>query len=852
MATSVTPVTNPALDAVAGRLAARQGEVRGMLVITAQLAVLMLVMQGLRIENPAFYERLVPLAFGGAVVHHFLPAAWRGWFFVLLSLAGFALVFGVTGSAWFVALSAAVLVWIHLPIGFWYRIAGWLALAVILGGARAGLVSVPWPGHIWPVFGSIFMLRMIVYLYDLRHRKGPTDWKLALAYFFMLPSVVFPFFPIVDYATFRRTYYDRPALATYQTGVHWIVRGLTHLLAYRLIYQYFTLSLSEIETGAQLVQYLLANFGLYLRVSGQFHVIVGLLHLFGFRLPETHRFFYLAPSFTEFWRRINIYWKDFMQKVFFMPVFYPLMKKRGEVIAIVVATTVTITATWFLHSLQWFWLLGRWLFSATDVLFWVILGALLVIDSLRERKEGRVRPGAAATRTKRYQVSLGIRAAAIFSVMCLVWAFWNAPGLDEASNLFRISSWDWRATALVLAAWLVIGVAAGISERIRPPGHEDVVPPTAWGTLRTALPVLVVWGTDFPVVKEQLPADVRAVARDLRVPELNARDAAQLQRGYYEELVGVNRFNGELWNVYAKKSEDWPRLNDLGALRETGDMLRVELKPLLGLMFHGHPFRTNRWGMRDQYYAPDPAPGTHRLAVLGASYVMGDGVPDGATFEALVEARLNRARPVSGPARWESLNFAVSEYSPLSNLKIVENGRVLGFRPNTVLLVGHGADLFTMDHVIYAIRRGIPLEWDFVTHVVDSVGATRDLPREELVKRLRPFEERVVAESYRRIAAAVRAAGAHLVWVQVPTPLQRPTPEDDERLYRVARDAGLDVIDLRRVYEGVDQRTLIVAEWDRHPNAEGHRLIAEALYRALVARPELLGASATPAAPALQ
>ena len=64
---------------------------------------------------------------------------------------------------------------------------------------------------------------------------------------------------------------------------------------------------------------MLGTFLLYLRVSGQFHLIVGLLHLFGFRLPETHKLYYLAHSFTELWRRINIYWTDFMMK----PVFYP-------------------------------------------------------------------------------------------------------------------------------------------------------------------------------------------------------------------------------------------------------------------------------------------------------------------------------------------------------------------------------------------------------------------------------------------------------------------------------------------------------------------------------------------------
>jgi D-alanyl-lipoteichoic acid acyltransferase DltB (MBOAT superfamily) len=837
---ALVAASSPVADRIRTALRSRTDELRGMVVLGAQLAVLLLVIQALRIESPAFYDRVVPLAFGGAVVHHFLSERWRSWFFIALSLTGFALVFGLEGAAWVVVLGVTVIAWVHTPIPFWYRVGGWLALVVGLGVVRAGVVPAPFDGHIWPVFGSIFMLRMIVYLYDLRHQKGPTNWRMALSYFFMLPSVVFPFFPIIDYATFRRTWYDKPALATYQTGVHWIVRGVTHLVVYRLVYQYFTLAPAEISSGTQLVQYLLANFALYLRVSGQFHVIVGLLHLFGFRLPETHRFFYLAASFTDFWRRINIYWKDFMQKVFFMPVFFPLMKKQGEVIAIIAATSVTILATWFLHSYQWFWLLGRWLFTPTDMLFWVILGVLLVLDSLRERRTGRVRPGSARTRTLGYQVSLGVRAAAIFTVMCVIWAFWNAPNLAEAVNLFRVPSWSWTATLAVLAVWLIIAVSAGISERIRPPGHEDVVPPTAWLTLKTAIPVLALWASDASMVRGKLPAAVRHVSRDLRVPELNARDAAQLQRGYYEELVGVNRFNGELWNVYVQKGKDWPRLEELGGLRFTNDMRRVELEPFLGIMFHGHPFRTNRWGMRDRYYPPLPAPGTHRVAVLGPSYVMGDGVPDGATFEALVEARLNRERPLPGAERWEFLNFAVSEYSPLSNLAILENGRVSGFKPHTILVTGHGIDLYTTDHVAYAVRRRIPLQWDFVQRVVDSVQATPDLPREELIRRLKPFEGEIVTEAYRRIAAAARGMGARLAWVHVPTPMQRHTPDDEERLRQLALSAGLDVIDLRTVYRDADQRDLIVAEWDRHPNTEGHKLIADALYRELVARPDLI------------
>ena len=58
----------------------------------------------------------------------------------------------------------------------------------------------------WPVLGSMFMFRLIVYLHE--HRAGTTRPPLALtlAYFFPLQNVCFLFFPILDFKTFRDTY----------------------------------------------------------------------------------------------------------------------------------------------------------------------------------------------------------------------------------------------------------------------------------------------------------------------------------------------------------------------------------------------------------------------------------------------------------------------------------------------------------------------------------------------------------------------------------------------------------------------------------------------------------------------
>ena len=180
-----------------------------------------------------------------------------------------------------------------------------------------------------------------VYLYDLPHQKVRTRWEERFAYFFCLPNVAFPLFPVIDFATFRRTYYDRDPLEIYREGIRWIVRGTRETRCCTAsVDRYGTLSPAEVRSGTQLMVYVVANYGLYLRVSGQFHPITGMLHLFGFRLPETHRFFYLASSFSDLWRRINVYWKDFMQKLFYMPVFLPLMRKRGETFAMLVSTVV--------------------------------------------------------------------------------------------------------------------------------------------------------------------------------------------------------------------------------------------------------------------------------------------------------------------------------------------------------------------------------------------------------------------------------------------------------------------------------------------------------------------------------
>ena len=211
--------------------------------------------------------------------------------------------------------------------------------------------------------------------------------------------------------------------------MRWIARGALQLVLYRLVDAYRPDAAAATGAGS-VALYAVATYLLYLRVSGQFHVAVGMLRLYGLDLPETHRRYLLASSVADFWRRINIYWKDFILKLFYLPVFFRL-RRAGEARAAAVATVVSFLATWALHSYKWYWLVGEPLLSWPDTLFWAILGAVMVHATVRETTARGRRPKPSVLRQ-----AAGI--AATFGFIVLLWSLWNAASLEAWLHLVSL------------------------------------------------------------------------------------------------------------------------------------------------------------------------------------------------------------------------------------------------------------------------------------------------------------------------------------------------------------------------------------------------------------------------------
>ncbi|MBK7380132.1 MAG: SGNH/GDSL hydrolase family protein [Ignavibacteriales bacterium] len=110
------------------------------------------------------------------------------------------------------------------------------------------------------------------------------------------------------------------------------------------------------------------------------------------------------------------------------------------------------------------------------------------------------------------------------------------------------------------------------------------------------------------------------------------------------------------------------------------------------------------------------------------------------------------------------------------------------------------------------------------------------MSRNEVQKKLLQYGDRVVSWGYSEIVKNCRQNNAIPVWVFLPT-LEGIFNEDDrsvKKLKKEAEAAGFIVISLENVFKDFDKEKLWVAPWDMHPNSEGHKLIADLLYKQLL------------------
>ena len=806
--------------------------------LTLQLALIVFVVQSFEIEKHEHFFAVICFAAGGFLVHWWLPVRFRLVFFNLLSLLTIVFVLGWPNAGWVIGIGAALVLLCLRPRRWLYRVIAIVAVSLLLVNFRLDP-----EGSFWPVLASMFMFRLIVFLFEVRRDPEPPPLALTVAYFMPLQNICFLFFPIVDFKVWRENYRPEVSWAAAQTGIGYLLRGLSHLFAYRIIKYFLLPSPHELGDWPHVALFLATNYALYLHVSGCFHIITGIFHLFGFAMPRTQDNYFLASSITDIWRRINIYWRDFMMKIFFFPVFFRL-RGLGTRTAVAGATLWVFLATWFLHVYQVFWMTRTLPFRLYDAALWLAAGLLVVVniqfDLSRARSsfrpQGPVSLGAALRR------ALGV--AGTFTLVSFFWACWNTPQVLPSLRALSVTdSHGIRGLATVLAIvalGIVIGVCVQLgASRLKWAGFwpKPLGPAQLACGSTMVLAAVAFLATPYPL--EVLSPRSAGMLSALRYQSAIPVEAAQAVQGYYEEITQVRAPAGA-WLAMLEGRPIAPVANHYEEMsRPADDFLQRELIPNFSGEIDGAHVRINQFGMRDRLdRSQKKPPGVCRLALLGSSVVMGYTVDDDRTFARLLEADLNGGE--NAIRRIEVLNFGTGRSYAIQRRTLMER-KIFAFEPDAIYWFAHQDEYFgSVNHLAGLVDKHVKLPYSGLDEIVHKAGVTSQTSGALVQALLRPWAKDIVLCVYRDAVKECRQRGILPVWVYLPMPGVVEVSIKSDELIGLAKEAGFVVINLADWAEGHAPLEVIAGERDYHANILGNQLIAAKLAARLRANPSLL------------
>jgi len=799
--------------------------------VVLQLLAIIGIVHLYEIENSMHLTSLLGVTLLGFIVNQFIAPPWRLHFFAFLSLVLLAYVYSAYAMLLVLAVGSTI---VFTAVFVKAKLLRNAVLLAIVGFLAWMLYSKPWGLSFYTpllsVLGSMFVFRLSLFLYEKDFEKKRPLLLQEWSYFFMMPNMTMLLFPVVDYKTFLSRYYDEEALKIYKKGVQWVVLGVFHLMVYRFIYYYLLLPPSEVKDALGFWHYSVTNYLLIVRLSGLYHISVGILCLFGFNLPRVFDNYFLASGFADLWRRINIYFRDYVIRLFYYPLFFK-WRKIGDMKAKVLVILFIFFMTWFLHSLQWFWLRGNFPLRMVDAVFWGLFGILVAGNAIFEtgKKKGTIN-----TRSWGYALGMTSRILGMFVFMSVLWSIWSSNSMQDwwavAQYAFQGSAELYPTLLSGLAGLWLLGVVLywvfeqyQLGSKIDPNPHSSTA--TFWSVAMIGLLLTVQWLPARNTLESLSGVNLEGLVK----PKLTASDETLLVEGYYEEILIGNELTSALGDVIERNEAE--RFRDAEGAVLVEDLRMVIAKPSAEFVFKKKLYKTNSLGMRDQEYPQPLREGWTRTAVLGGSYVNGAGVGEEEVFDRILEGILEEEG-----VQQEFWNFGSSGFDLIQSLYDFEvrKGFDLGF--SQLMIVSHALDVEKNAKTFGQIYKGgMDLPYPFLQDIAMRSGIKRDMNALNLMKALQPYSWELVERGYAYLYMLCAEKGVQPVWVHWPmTQVNDYANEDLAKLRELVTKIGYTVIDLEDVYKDYDSLEVSVSSTDRHPNGLGHRLVGEALAKIIL------------------
>ncbi|HWF92103.1 MAG TPA: SGNH/GDSL hydrolase family protein [Terriglobales bacterium] len=322
----------------------------------------------------------------------------------------------------------------------------------------------------------------------------------------------------------------------------------------------------------------------------------------------------------------------------------------------------------------------------------------------------------------------------------------------------------------------------------------------------------------------------------------------QAGNGYYEDLMGKHNSTPEIdplqWILRGK----FPRSAALHSIYQDHNFLEYEGRPNVWLPhpeeqpiasstfgFTEGPVETNSYGFFDREHTLSKPVAKRRIAIFGDSLTRGWGVPMNERYSTLLEERLN-----TGPGKpFEVLNFAVSGYVPTQMFYMAVE-KAPQFHPDVYILAltGLSASSNWGTHIAKLAKEGLDLKYDFLRDAIVESGLEKSDSPELSNWKLAPYGDITLRTLLLGLKSRIEKQSAQMLVILVPSVEDQQVTE---RQFRVVRrclsDTGIPVIDLTDTFNGSDIESLRVSWYDVHPNARGHQMIADNLYKKLRANP---------------
>ncbi|MCE3278184.1 MAG: uncharacterized protein K0S44_375 [Bacteroidetes bacterium] len=804
-------------------------KIKSFLISLLQLSALFYIIQSFQIEKFSGLSELAPYIIIAFTINSFMPLPFRPLVFLSLMVFVIYFAFGLFSGTTLLTISLTLVAVCHLSISFFFRISIILIIAAVLFILRSELFYAPRAALVVPFIASMFMFRLMIYLYEIKHKTIKPSFWTSLPYFFMYPNICFLFFPIVDYKTYVRTYNTAMDEHTWQKGIRWILRGIIHILCYRLIYYHFLPAPYEVHDLISFLQFTICTYALIIRISGLFHIIIGLLCIFGFNLPPAFNNYFLSENFIDLWKRINTYWREFILKVFFYPIFFKLKKKTPQY-ALPVTMMIIFALTWLLHDYQLFWLRGTFTSLSADITFWMVIGTCITINAVWIEKNSDKK--SEKSELTSYTIRM-IKITGIFLFMSVMWGMWTSESLSEWLYLVIQSSlFTWKELAFCILIYLLViisGITIQFLLRKKLPARIIFMEPHKTLLLTFPYIILLTLLSCGPTARI-LPERVNAFVVSLSEEKPNRHDSEKKEQDYYVKLIDgeENRPSG-LWEIPLKRQKNNSTLGE--AYVRTDDILTKIIKPNVKVKNENYLFESNTFGLRDKEYTLAKPDSVWRIALLGGSYEMGSGVSNAEVFENIVETRYNAN---TEDKNIEILNFANGGFYLVQHVELCRT-KVFRFSPDIVLYFAHSSEKDRMLICVASlIRQGKYLYYPFLEEIKAISGSKQSMSEDEIKLRLQPFADQLIKWSYMQIAEECKKNNAIPVWAYLPTIGDPENNEEYESILSYAKSLQFVTLDLRKVYRKTDENAIRISEWNSHPNTRGHMLIADIFYQELI------------------